>query len=105
MDAINVNDVLARMRSLQAMAEGKPSVTVNETQNSFAETFKTTMSQVNDLQMQTSHLQEAYERGDSDVSLAKVMVASQKSSVAFQGVVQVRNKLIESYKDIMNMPI
>ncbi|HEX4937182.1 MAG TPA: flagellar hook-basal body complex protein FliE, partial [Candidatus Kapabacteria bacterium] len=35
----------------------------------------------------------------------RVMVASQKSSLAFQAVVQVRNKLVDSYKEIMNMPV
>jgi flagellar hook-basal body complex protein FliE len=43
--------------------------------------------------------------GDRSVSLAEVMIASQKSSVAFEATVQVRNKLVESYKEIMNMPV
>ena len=47
----------------------------------------------------------ALERGDRDISLAEVMIASQKSSVAFEATVQVRNKLVEAYKDIMNMPV
>jgi flagellar hook-basal body complex protein FliE len=43
--------------------------------------------------------------GDRSVSLAEAMIASQKSSVAFEATVQVRNKLVESYKEIMNMPV
>ncbi|MGZ5030965.1 MAG: flagellar hook-basal body complex protein FliE, partial [Methylobacter sp.] len=43
--------------------------------------------------------------GDTNVSLAEVMVASQKASVSFQAMLQVRNKLVEAYKDVMNMPI
>ena len=42
---------------------------------------------------------------DRSVSLAEAMIASQKSSVAFEATVQVRNKLVESYKEIMNMPV
>jgi flagellar hook-basal body complex protein FliE len=47
----------------------------------------------------------ALEMGDRSVSLAEVMIASQKSSVAFEATVHVRNKLVESYKEIMNMPV
>ena len=47
----------------------------------------------------------AVETGDRSVSLAEAMIASQKSSVAFEATVQVRNKLVEAYKEIMNMPV
>ncbi len=43
--------------------------------------------------------------GDQDVSLAEVMIASQKASVSFQAMLQVRNKLVDAYKDVMNMPM
>ena len=43
--------------------------------------------------------------GVPGIDLAQVMVASQKSSVAFQAMTQVRNKLITAYEDIMKMPI
>ena len=46
-----------------------------------------------------------FEQGDEKVSLAQVMVASQKSSVSFQAVVQVRSKLLAAYQDVMNMQI
>ncbi len=48
---------------------------------------------------------EDFESGDANVSLAEVMVASQKASVSFQAMLQVRNKLVEAYKDVMNMPM
>jgi flagellar hook-basal body complex protein FliE len=48
---------------------------------------------------------DAFESGDANVSLAEVMVASQKASVSFQAMLQVRNKLVEAYKDVMNMPM
>jgi flagellar hook-basal body complex protein FliE len=49
-------------------------------------------------------LQTAYVRGD-DVSLTDVAIAMQKSSVAFEATVQVRNKILESYKEIMSMTV
>ena len=47
----------------------------------------------------------AFETGEGDASLAEIMIAAQKSSLSFDAMVQVRNKLVEAYKDIMNMPI
>jgi flagellar hook-basal body complex protein FliE len=43
--------------------------------------------------------------GRRGLDLAEVMVAMQKSSLSFQAMVEVRNKLIEAYKDIKNMPV
>ncbi|MDH5434513.1 MAG: flagellar hook-basal body complex protein FliE [Gammaproteobacteria bacterium] len=45
------------------------------------------------------------EQGDGGVSLVKAMIASQKANIAFQATVQVRNKVVSAYQDIMNMPI
>ncbi|MCV6002878.1 flagellar hook-basal body complex protein FliE, partial [Escherichia coli] len=50
-------------------------------------------------------LQTRFDRGDADVSLSDVMIARNKSSVAFEATVQIRNKLVEAYKDLMNMPV
>ena len=46
----------------------------------------------------------AYERGDSH-DLASVMIARQKASIAFEATLQVRNKLLGAYKDVMSMPL
>jgi flagellar hook-basal body complex protein FliE len=47
----------------------------------------------------------AFEQGEPGVDLAEVMIAVQKSSVSFQAMVEVRNKLVDAYKDVMNMPV
>jgi len=60
---------------------------------------------VNGLQQNTGDLRTRFDQGDRSVSLSDVMIASQKSGVAFDATVQVRNKLIESYKEIMSMPV
>ena len=54
---------------------------------------------------QTEKLKNAYVAGDSSVSMAQVILSSQKSKLAFEGLVTVRNKILEAYKDIMNMPV
>ena len=71
----------------------------------FGDLFKQAINSVNDTQQQASELATAYEKGDPKVSLAQVMVATQKASVSFQAITQVRNKLVEAYQDIMNMPM
>ncbi|MDX9874484.1 MAG: flagellar hook-basal body complex protein FliE [Spongiibacteraceae bacterium] len=71
----------------------------------FGELFSQAINSVNDVQQQSSALATAYEKGDPQVSLAQVMVASQKASVSFQALTQVRNRLVEAYQDVMNMPI
>jgi len=60
---------------------------------------------VNAVQQQANALREGYEIGSSGVSLTQVMIAAEKSSVAFEAMTQVRNRLVEAYKEIMNMPV
>ena len=79
--------------------------TPNSSQSDFAGLLKTAINSVNGLQSQTSKLQTAVEMGDPSVSLAQAMIASQKSSIAFEATVQVRNKLVEAYKEVMSMPV
>lgn len=77
----------------------------NENVKGFGEMFQQAIGSVNSTQQQASSLATAFETGDPKVSLAQVMVASQKASVSFQALTQVRNRLVDAYKDIMNMPI
>ncbi|MEH8021290.1 MULTISPECIES: flagellar hook-basal body complex protein FliE [Rheinheimera] len=78
---------------------------VNPSQSDFSSMLTNALSQVNNLAQETSTMRTAVEMGDPNVSLAQVMIASQKSSLAFEATVQVRNKLVEAYKEIMSMPV
>ncbi|TAK63670.1 flagellar hook-basal body complex protein FliE [Methylobacter sp.] len=104
MSEMNVNQVLAQMRAMSLEAGSK----VQETGGGgadFAAMLKQTIGAVNDTQQTAGKMTEAFESGDTNVSLAEVMVASQKASVSFQAMLQVRNKLVEAYQDVMNMPM
>jgi flagellar hook-basal body complex protein FliE len=59
---------------------------------------------VSSVQDAASSAAAAYERGDSH-DLASVMIARQKASIAFEATLQVRNKLLGAYKDVMSMPL
>ncbi|WP_454278836.1 flagellar hook-basal body complex protein FliE [Sphingomonas sp. Marseille-Q8236] len=72
--------------------------------NSFSDTLETALKGVNEGQQQAARLSESYERGET-VDIAKVMMARQQASVGFEATLQVRNKLLSAYKDIMSMPV
>lgn len=71
----------------------------------FADALKTSLQQVSDTQKHAQELGKRFTMGDDTVSLSDAMIAMQKSSIAFQGTVQVRNKLVSAYHDIMNMQV
>jgi flagellar hook-basal body complex protein FliE len=66
--------------------------------------FGKLLGAVNAAQSDASAASAAYERGDTS-DIAGVMLARQKSSIAFEATLQVRNKLLSAYRDIMNMPV
>ncbi|WP_374944159.1 flagellar hook-basal body complex protein FliE [Sphingomonas sp.] len=98
--------ILERNQALKSASEAASSpAPVTSTQpSSFADTLDTALKSVNDGQQQASKLSESYERGET-VDIAKVMLARQQASVGFEATLQVRNKLLAAYKDIMSMPV
>lgn len=108
---IQPNSLYQEMQSLAQEVSArnplKPAVNpVNSTSSAqFGELLSNAIDNVNGLQQDAKSKITAVEMGDRRVSLAEAMIASQKSSVAFEATVQVRNKLVEAYKDIMNMPV
>lgn len=124
-DRVDINRLLVEMRSLKsqtqafnktdnlsardvAEAQGlRPQDRVNAQEKvpSFSEMMGQAVNKVNDVQQASSAMAKAYEQGDPNVDITDVMVASQKASVSFQSMVQVRNKLIDAYRDVMNMPL
>lgn len=113
-NAIDPNQLLMQMRAAQAQASQQitPTISFKETGESvskdsvsFSSLMKSAVNQVNETQQTSSKLQTAFEMGDPNVSLADAMIASQKASVAFQATVQVRNKLIAAYDEVMRMSV
>ena len=71
----------------------------------FGALLKQGIDSVNATQQSADALASAWERGVPGVDLARVMIETQKASVSFQALAQVRNRLISAYQDIMNMPL
>jgi flagellar hook-basal body complex protein FliE len=105
MSEMNVNQVLAQMRAMSLEAGSVKAPEVGGGGADFAAMLKQTIGAVNETQQTAGNMTKAFETGDTNISLAEVMVASQKASVSFQAMLQVRNKLVEAYKDVMNMPM
>ena len=118
-DRMDINRVLLEMRALKSQAQafnppesqdinplkqGQSLKSVSETP-SFGKLLDQAVNNVNDLQQASSTMAQSYEQGQSGVDITDVMIASQKASVSFQAMVQVRNKLVDAYRDIMNMPV
>lgn len=108
---IEFNRLMLEMRAMQAsaVARQQPTAPVQDAQAvkgpSFAEVLGQAVNKVNDVQQTANQLATAFEMGDSGVDLTDVMIASQKASLSFQGMTQVRNKLVQAYQDIMQMPV
>lgn len=115
----DINSLLSQMREMKSAAAPSSQIQpqgleaplngridkTSESTPSFSTMFKGAVSSVNQTQQTSSALKVAYERGDAGVSLSQVMVASQKATVSFDAMTQVRNKVVEAYQDIMNMPM
>ncbi|HEX4052022.1 MAG TPA: flagellar hook-basal body complex protein FliE [Steroidobacteraceae bacterium] len=131
MSDLSINQVLAQIRSLSAQASptfrpaaqtltdlsslagsagvggaaGGTASTGSTGGPAFGTLLKQGIDAVNSTQQSANALASAWERGDPGVDLARVMVETQKASVSFQALAQVRNRLISAYQDIMNMSI
>ena len=71
----------------------------------FADALKSSLNSVSEAQGKASAMGKAFAMGDDTVSLSDVMVNMQKASIGFQATVQVRNKLVSAYHEIMNMQV
>tara|TARA_B100000949_G_scaffold228958_1_gene237235 strand:+ start:149 stop:463 length:315 start_codon:yes stop_codon:yes gene_type:complete len=104
MTEINTVSLLQQMQQLASKAQGNVAES-SESAGTFNVLMQKALGSVNDLTQQSDMLKSRYELGDDRVSISEVMVASQKASVAFEGTMRVRNKLVQAYQDIMNMPL
>ncbi|MDE1514527.1 MULTISPECIES: flagellar hook-basal body complex protein FliE [Vibrio] len=96
----------SEMRAMMFEATNtQPSATGQKIGADFGAMLTNAINNVNGLQQTSSDLQMRFDRGDEGISLSDVMIARNKSSVAFEATIQVRNKLVDAYKELMNMPV
>ena len=106
MNNISMEHLLSQLRETSALAKGDKLPDSEVTNNiNFTDVLENAIGKVNDMQQQAGNLSDAYLSGDKTVDLTQVMVAGQKANISFQAMVQVRNKLVSAYQEIMNMQI
>ena len=94
------NEALSRANAAASAPQG----TTQSKPASFADAMGDALKSVNDSQTRAGELSASYERGET-IDIAKVMLARQQAQVGFEATLQVRNKLLSAYKDIMSMPV
>jgi flagellar hook-basal body complex protein FliE len=108
MSQMQIDQVLAQIRAIssQASALSKPtSVQAPASGPGFGELLKKGIAEVDAGQKTAATTADAYERGVKGVDLAQVMLETQKASVSFRALTEVRNRMVTAYQDVMNMSI
>lgn len=104
----DISEMISKIRELSNKSKvfsGTESVSVDKSFDSVLSIAKNALSTVNTAQVENEHLKNAYISGDKNVSMSQVIISSEKSKLAFEGLITVRNKILEAYKEIMNMPV
>ena len=106
MSSMQIQQVLAEMRALQARASGSVEPQAAGAQpTDFARLLKGAVDNIATMQNQATALSASYEAGDKSVDLTKVMLEVQKAGLAFRAMTEVRNKLVDAYQQVMNMSV
>jgi flagellar hook-basal body complex protein FliE len=101
---------MSKISALQSVLGGSNSgaaQVTNASQGSvpFLDVLKRSLDQVNATQVQAQATAQQFQTGQNGVSLEDAMVSMQKANISFQAAVQVRNKLVAAYTDVMNMQV
>lgn len=106
MDTQGIEQMLSVLRTTAAQASGKTAESVPAAGGAdFAQVLQSSINKVNQTQEHANQMAEKLAAGDTSQNLHEVMIALQTASVSFQEMVQVRNKLVSAYQDVMNMQV
>ncbi|MEQ6887223.1 flagellar hook-basal body complex protein FliE [Halomonas sp. CS7] len=108
MSAPAIESILSQMQSLSSQAASQPSSGQRvDTQvgGGFTGELQSAIHRINELKLEAGAKAEAFQAGTPGVELNDVMVDMQKASVATEMGIQVRNRLVTAYKDVMNMQV
>ena len=105
MSDIAINQVLAQMRAMQALANPQATPEAVQGQGNFSNLMQDSIKEVNAAMQESRAMTTRFEMGDPTVSLAEVMVNSQKAGLQFQAVAEIRNRVLSAYKEVLNMPV
>jgi flagellar hook-basal body complex protein FliE len=101
---LNISSVSPNIATLNIQKPSESTLAPTGTNKSFASFLKDSIEQVNQAQIKSDHLTEKLALGQ-DVDLHQVMIASQKASIATQLTLEIRNKAVEAYQEMMRMQV
>jgi len=104
-DTRNLEQMLSELRAASAVAQGKPAAAPDACGADFGQALQSAIDQVSAAQQHAEQMRQDFVTGKENVNLQDVMIDLQKASLSFQQMVQVRNKLVTAYQDVMNMPV
>ncbi|WP_374509248.1 flagellar hook-basal body complex protein FliE [Niveibacterium sp.] len=105
MDTRGIEQMIGQMRATAEAAAGKPAATEGGEGVDFSQVLQGALQQVSQAQNDAKAMSEQFSTGDPNVNLQDVMVNLQKANLSFQQMVQVRNRLVTAYQDMMNMQV
>jgi flagellar hook-basal body complex protein FliE len=106
MSELDISRILSDIRRISEASNHNSVIETSEkNDHGFVELMKQSIRSVNETQQTASTLAQNFELGDSSHSLAEVMITMQKANIAFTAMTQVRNKVVEAYREIMNMQV
>lgn len=108
MDVSGIDQMLSVLRATATQAEGRTVNSASESSGSvdFAQVLQNSIAQVNQQQQQADAMAANFAAGDNNsANLHEVMLSLQKANLSFQEMVQVRNKLVTAYHDVMNLQV
>lgn len=104
MTSAGIDQMVAQLRAVAAQASQATEVQ-NAAAVDFSALLKNALADTNAAQLEARELSRQFATGDPNASLEEVVLTLQKASVSFQTMVQVRNKLVSAYQEIMNMQV
>lgn len=111
-DTSKIEAMVAQLKAAAARAQGNvtpiDNITGSEKQAArvdFVSVLKNSLDEVNSTQEKARKMSQSFALGDDNINLSDVMIAGQKANISFQTSLQVRNKLVSAYRDIMTMQV
>lgn len=101
-----IDQMVAQLRAVAVQAAQAPEAGGGDAAApGFSALLRSALEETNAAQLDARELSRQFAVGDANVNLEDVVLSLQKASVSFQTMVQVRNKLVSAYQEIMNMPV
>jgi flagellar hook-basal body complex protein FliE len=106
MDIAPINAQIAQaVERMKSMTPGGKAAEAAAGGSDFVTSLDTALASVSKSQNNAVELQRKFQLEDPAVSLEETMIAMNKASLSFSAAVQVRNRLVQAYEQIMQMPV